>query len=201
MDASDSSQNNIYEICKRCDHGKIHGLDKKDKIIIIVTTLILLIPLFFVFQASMQIAALKFANKTVPLKSPLMLQLVISGSIFVLLAWISHYYLKVINKIKSWFNKTCPYCKDGYVIKNRANAGQTIVYFLDLFIFEQILLPMYKTLTFQKFWKNETKEKLWVVASKLCFYLFLFFGSIPFLIFLLGSNKIKIGRASCRERV
>ncbi|NUM33960.1 MAG: HEAT repeat domain-containing protein [Candidatus Brocadiae bacterium] len=179
----------LYEICTCCKQGKIEELPLAEKKKILILGILFLIPFAFALHAIAGISFLKFANKAVPLKSPLMAELLISGLACAIVAGIAQYG-RIPRKIHAWLQKDCPYCEDGYIIKNKRGMGESLAYFLDIFLFEQILIPMYKTLTFQRFWKEGRKEKGWLVLSKLVFYVLLFFGSVPFLVFLLGNNRI-----------
>ncbi len=139
---------NIYTACQRCNDGKISHYPAKNKTINIVLIIIACINLYFVLGFFSKILQAKLQDIEVPINDPNMIGLLISGGILAIIGACSHYFYNIIQQLRSWLSKDCPYCEDGYIIKIRTSMFSSIVYFFDLLIFEQILIPMFQALTY-----------------------------------------------------
>ena len=183
----------IYTKCTFCHEGKLAQYPQSSKITTAIYSLALATPAVFFLHAITQIIAIKLKNQPIPVKSFPAIEAAVSAAIFLLIGAFAHYDYRILNQIKAWMTKDCPHCQDGYLIKDRVSLWQAIVYFFDIFLFEQILIPMYQALTFQFVWASGTtgtKPSKTVIIFKILCYFFLFFGSIPFLVLLLGQNKL-----------
>ncbi|WP_173013406.1 HEAT repeat domain-containing protein [Candidatus Uabimicrobium amorphum] len=99
---------------------------------------------------------------------------------------------KLPKHFSSWGKSICPKCEKGYIVRRGVNAVKAVFYFADNFLFREILVPMFRTITFQHFWRSGYKTSKGFISKFFTFILqiFLFFGAIPFLIFLLGQDNI-----------
>lgn len=175
---------NIFEICSYCDKGKIKRLSFLNTILVLLVVAVIGVLLFSIGQVALHVLTEKLQDKEVSIKSPMVIRGVYSALILAVFVILTHSIFNAFRKLKALFTHTCPHCEEGYIIKNRVGLFRTAFHFIDLFIFEQILIPMYKTLTFQHFWNNEKKESKLVILVKTLFYLFLFLDLYHFSYFL-----------------
>ncbi|WP_372368256.1 HEAT repeat domain-containing protein [Candidatus Uabimicrobium sp. HlEnr_7] len=181
---------NIYQTCQRCKQGKITHYSTKNKWINIALVTFFVIMGYFFFTTAASIIADKLVDKEIPLTDSRLKQLLITAILTAVVVIPAHYFYNILKHLRSWLTKECPYCEQGYIIAQRASNIQAIIYFFDLFLFQQILLPMFKTLTFQFLRKTHKKVYPIIAFLKFIFYLSLFFGAIPFLVFLLGRDHL-----------
>ncbi|WP_372367234.1 hypothetical protein [Candidatus Uabimicrobium sp. HlEnr_7] len=117
------------------------------------------------------------------------LALFIGFAVFSLYAF---FVYKLPQHFRSWGKSICPKCEKGYIVHRGVNPVKAVFYFVDNFLFGEILIPMFRTITFQHFWRSGYKTSKGFISKFFTFILqiFLFFGAIPFLIFLLGQDNI-----------
>jgi HEAT repeat protein len=180
----------IYQKCSRCQDGKLKKYPFSRKFLTTLFVLLVLAPAAFLVHAGVQILAAKLANKALSIHDFCMLEAAIAGGALFVLGYLAHYEYGVLRHLKAWFRLVCPYCENGYLLKNRVGIWRALVYFFDIFLFEQILVPMYQALTLQMVWARDKRPRALWLLPKLLFYIFLFFGSVPFLVYLLGQNKV-----------
>ncbi|BBM83763.1 HEAT repeat domain-containing protein [Candidatus Uabimicrobium amorphum] len=181
---------NIYQTCQRCQQGKIARYPLKNRWINVSLMIFFVIAGYFFFTTAASVVADKLVDKEIPLTDPRWKQLLLTAILSAIVAIPAHYFYNILAHLRSWITKDCPYCEQGYIIAQRASNIQAIIYFFDLFLFQQILLPMFKTLTFQFLYKKRSQTHPIMLFAKFILYLSLFFGAIPFMVFLLGRDHL-----------
>jgi hypothetical protein len=185
----------LYRPCSKCKEGKILSYPLASKVLVSFLSFFLLLAFLFALWGSATLLQYKLEPKADKLKftTPGM-KLIFTGAIFFLCAGIpSLWGFNLRRQVLAWLRLECPACEEGYCSTQRRGNGSTVIFFLDRFFFEEILIPMFYALTFQRFWRGEVQGKKrlsssWRFFLEMIFHLFLFFGSIPFLIFVLGQK-------------
>ncbi len=178
-----------YEVCTLCEStGKQNNYSPTDQ----KKTLIISSSLFFlmigVFYCATQLISAKTAGLPLTWHSEGATLGLIFGSSLILLGGYAHLEYALFWHWKSWLKGTCYGCfGQGYRPKNEISWFKASIYFGDIFVFEQILIPMYRALTFQFFW---SAKKTLPTCLRFFFYFILFFGCIPFLVLVMGQDHL-----------
>ena len=173
---------NIYQKCERCYNGKLEKYSFWRVLLLLFFIAAIAVPLFFLGKVVLEVLRLKLLNESVPLKSPLMINGLMWAGILALVAIISHYGFNILRQVKALFTRVCPYCEQGFIVPDKVGIIRSTLYFLDLLIFEEILVPMYKALTFQRFWRaseNKGESRLMIFLNYSSTFSF---SLVPFLV-------------------
>lgn len=186
-----SSNAPLYSPCARCQGGKIEHFPKQKKIQITVLALVFLVGFLLFMVGGSQLLQFKLGpdNPPIKIKSPGALLTGVGAILMALMGVIAYFLMGIVKQLKGWFFLECPYCEEGYIKSQEVGYFKATLFFLDQFLFHEILIPMYHAITFRKFWSAENRKLKFLFVLKMLFYLFIFFGSIPFLVFLLGTKQ------------
>ncbi len=188
----------IFENCPRCDNGVLDRLEKRQKTATVGFSLALLALATLAGLGARAVLAAKLdTGEALTLATP-GAALLIGGSIGLLAVFlVAQYGFRLSRKWAAWLRNACPFCEDGFVRRDQASMAATIAYFLRAFAFREIVIPVYKTLTYQWLWRDPPDEDddeairpgPAAIGLRLLGYSLVIFGAVPFLWLLTGRDS------------
>jgi HEAT repeat protein len=193
----DSLDKSIFVNCPRCEEGLLKALPTGQKIWTILFSAFLLGLLFFLgFCATrvLEYKMLEIEGKAPP-KSQWPNILLVTLAV---LGWSWYLAQNVFMLTRKWlaiFKNECPWCETGFIRRGQSGVLQTALYFVDAFVFQEILFPIYKTLTFQWLWRDyealdDERPGFFKTIGRFIGFSFVIFGAAPFLWVFSAENSI-----------
>jgi hypothetical protein len=199
----EAPEESVYVQCPRCEKGVLkEPLSLTERVLTVVLSLVTLV-LLVATGAGATLLVLVKLNKGggTPLVGWLLAKL---GNTDALGYWLGGAggalaivrqacvaYFPLDRKWNAWWRKVCPSCEAGITKRHDVGLGAQLAYLLDLFLFKEVLVPTYRTLTYQWLWRDPKpadETKLGRTARIMGFTLVIF-GAVPFLAFLAGKNS------------
>jgi len=193
---------NLFLDCPRCDEGKIESIPGAMKLSAVLMGAFFVILLLLAGYGASQVLDYKLNQRgsATGMKIP---GAVLVSVIAFIAAWAWQLFergFSFTRKWNAWLKGECPWCEEGFLRRDEVGLFQTVLYFVDAFLFREILIPIARTLSFQWLWREPPPEdeedrpgKLAQIGRFFSFSLVIF-GAVPFL-WVFSAENSAIGLA------